>query len=299
MTKLKVQSAARHMAFLGSVFLSCLFVSQLHAQKVLTASEFDFVLGNWNVRSTEQGDVIARNEFTRHSQNGAIVEKYQRGTTYQGIGLHYYDREQANWRQTWTGSDGGSGEFIGGLNGTLMRYVGTMRNADGKPQDVRGSFEPIDQDHFVQLGEISHDGGQSWETRYQLFYERATGQQDSAARSAITLVLEIDRVLAHQRDRMSETVPLASAVEAYLVGLNAIDYSACPPAFVEAFAAHRKAWEQSIEFFKQHAVLRGEMHQLFDQIRQQSEEQKSQLDLHVTSIMDTWKRVEATSNAIQ
>jgi hypothetical protein len=109
-------------------------------------------------------------------------------------------------------------------------------------------------------------------------------------------ILQIDAVLAKQRDLLSQEMSLAQAVKAYLVGLEAIDFSGCSQAFTAAFQRHRDAWEAAIPFLEQHASLRGEMHQLFEQIGQVDEANHEELARHTQAIMGSWAEVEAAAD---
>ncbi len=122
--------------------------------------------------------------------------------------------------------------------------------------------------------------------------ESRSTDQPSAARRAMMQVMEIDRVLAAQRDEMPESLPVADAVASYVSGLAAINFDECPDDFTDAYRRHRQAWEESIPFLKEHPQLRGEMHGLFDEIRQMDKSISEQLDRHLQAIGESWSDVE-------
>ena len=97
------------------------------------------------------------------------------------------------------------------------------------------------------------------------------------------------------RNHASESAPLAEAVRAYARSLGAIDFSGCPAEFTEAFERHREAWLTSVELFEQYGELRGELHVLFDQIRESSPEARRRLENHEKAIWGTWAEVEAAA----
>lgn len=109
------------------------------------------------------------------------------------------------------------------------------------------------------------------------------------ASEAIRHVLDVDRVIARQRDLSTDTVSLATAVATYVRGIDAIDFTGCPPEFVAAFRRHRDAWESAIPYLETHAELRGEMHVLFDRLRA---EEPVALAAVLRPIMSTWDEVE-------
>jgi hypothetical protein len=111
--------------------------------------------------------------------------------------------------------------------------------------------------------------------------------------SAVARVLQQDDVLGTQRNHACETAPLAQAVRDYVRGLAALDFSGCPDDFVDAFTRHREAWEASIPFFEAYHDLRGEMHDLFEQIRDRDPSTKAELEELEAGIWGTWAEVEA------
>ena len=123
----------------------------------------------------------------------------------------------------------------------------------------------------------------------------ATSPPSERARgvAAIRAVLEEDRALGARRNRAPESGSLAAAVRAYVEGLDAIDFGDCPADFTEAFTLHRDAWHRSIGFFAEHGDLRGELHELFDEIRESSPDARERLEGHEGAIRDTWADVEA------
>jgi hypothetical protein len=113
--------------------------------------------------------------------------------------------------------------------------------------------------------------------------------------TAIYDVLAIDSELGIIRNSATETKPLAIAIREYVAALDSLDFSACPEDFTEAFRYHRNAWEESIPFFEEFADLRGEMHELFDQIRSRDVETRDALERAEVPIWDSWREVEAVA----
>jgi predicted enzyme related to lactoylglutathione lyase len=107
-------------------------------------------------------------------------------------------------------------------------------------------------------------------------------------------VLAQDKALGSIRDRASESGPLADAAQAYVVAIDALDFSECPPEFVEAFRTHREAWQDAVPMLERFPQLRGEMHDLFDQLKQDPDT-RSDMEALDKRIRDTWAEVEATT----
>ncbi len=112
---------------------------------------------------------------------------------------------------------------------------------------------------------------------------------------AIYDVLSIDSELGIIRNQATETRSLAAAIREYVASIDSVDFGACPADFAEAFRAHRNAWEESIPFFERFPDLRGEMHELFEQIRRQSVDVRDELERTEVPIWDTWREVEAVA----
>lgn len=111
--------------------------------------------------------------------------------------------------------------------------------------------------------------------------------------AAMARVLEEDAQLGATRNHASETGPIAEAIRRYVAGLDALDVSDCPEAFVHALGRHRSAWEQSVAFFEQFPELRGELHDVFEMIRTRDEASSAGLEAAEAGIWSTWAEVEA------
>jgi hypothetical protein len=116
-----------------------------------------------------------------------------------------------------------------------------------------------------------------------------------APREAIDRVLEMDALLSRQRNRLCQHQSLAAAVQAYVLGIDCLDFGPCPDRFSQAFRRHRDAWNDSIEFLRKHDSLRGEMHELFAQIERIDEAGRNDLKRHADAISATWNEVVAAA----
>lgn len=159
------------------------------------------------------------------------------------------------------------------------------------------TFRKIDNDEMLITVNVK-SGGEVQELRFECHRAKQTddsGTRISAA-DAVLRVYRIDRIIAKQRDHLPEKATLAIAVHNYVLGLDSIDYSDCSADFSAAFMKHRDAWNDSIPFFESHDDLHGEMHELFDQIKELDNDASRELEHHFKSIMDTWKEVETAAH---
>lgn len=106
----------------------------------------------------------------------------------------------------------------------------------------------------------------------------------------IDSVIALDDSLGKVRNHACERISLAQTIKEYTAGMAQFDYQNCPKDFTEAFKKHREAWLAMIPLVEKYPDLRGEMHDLFDQIEigEHSEEFEPLLE----SIWSTWAEVE-------
>ena len=116
--------------------------------------------------------------------------------------------------------------------------------------------------------------------------------EDYAA--AIRAVIEADYALGSIRNEAPRHAPIATAIEEYVKGLDALDLVRCPPDFVTALRRHRDAWFNSITFFEQHSELRGELHEVFEAIHAKGRASHEGMQDVEADIWDTWSDVEAS-----
>jgi hypothetical protein len=114
------------------------------------------------------------------------------------------------------------------------------------------------------------------------------------AQVAMQNVLAIDDKLGSARNHASETSSLEDAVREYVTALDAVDFTGCPPDFVEAFSAHRDAWEEALPFLEQFPEMRGEMHSLFEKLKADPMT-NPEIETLDKRIWDTWADVEAAA----
>lgn len=146
-----------------------------------------------------------------------------------------------------------------------------------------------DEMHIVVMT-MNAKTGQTQELRFEC--QRVGKAASNSQQQAITQVLALDSVLSQQRDHLPEKHSLATAIQAYVYGLESIDFDRCPPEFAQAFKKHRDAWSETISFFQKHDNLRGEMHAVIEQIRKTDQNIASQLDQCMLPVMNSWKDVE-------
>lgn len=118
-----------------------------------------------------------------------------------------------------------------------------------------------------------------------------TYQPGTPERSCIDRVIAMDDSLATLRNHATETLSMGTAIRQYVNGMVRIPYNECPEAFMGAMSRHRQAWLDMITLVNEYPDLRGEMHALFDQVKQEQNGKK--IEEQLVKIRDTWTEVTA------
>ncbi|MBT8296384.1 MAG: hypothetical protein KJO51_08200 [Gramella sp.] len=115
------------------------------------------------------------------------------------------------------------------------------------------------------------------------------GQTDCVQR-----ILARDSILGEVRNHATETTSVSKTVLDYTRELDSLDYSNCPEEFKKAFHEHINAWLNVRSVTDKYPHLRGEMHDVFNEIEKTSDSVRfKQL---VGKIWETWARVEKAAN---
>ena len=81
--------------------------------------EFDFWIGDWDVRPTGQlpAGPAARNTVTLEERGCVVMEHWNAPGGSHGQSFNIFDRSIGMWRQTWVDAQGGQHDYRGRLNG--------------------------------------------------------------------------------------------------------------------------------------------------------------------------------------
>jgi hypothetical protein len=138
--------------------------------------EFDFWIGDWDVRPTGQPATgpAARNTVTLDDNNCVVTEHWSAPSGSEGQSFNIYDRSYGEWRQTWVDNVGGQHDYRGHLIGKNMVYVGDTPAPNGARGRIptRLTFFHIGPDSVRQFSETSSDSGRTWQVAYDLIYVR-------------------------------------------------------------------------------------------------------------------------------
>ncbi|WP_411766995.1 hypothetical protein [Winogradskyella sp. A3E31] len=103
-------------------------------------------------------------------------------------------------------------------------------------------------------------------------------------------ILKQDDSLGSVRNYACESMSLSNTINQYVNAIEKLNFEKCPEEFHKAFKSHTAAWSNMGEFTEAYSDLRGEMHDLFDQIEKSKD--STEFKLLLDAIWDTWKDVE-------
>jgi ketosteroid isomerase-like protein len=161
--------------------------------------EFDFWIGDWDVRPTGQAPSgpAARNTVTLEENGCVVMEHWNAPGGSRGQSFNIYDRSIGMWRQTWVDASGGQHDYRGNLKDGNMAFVGDVPVPNGQRGrvPVRLTFFKIGSDSVRQFSEISTDSGKTWRTNYDLTYVRRTqpsGSTETLTAASRAQILALD-----------------------------------------------------------------------------------------------------------
>ena len=138
--------------------------------------EFDFWIGDWDVRTTGAPAVgpAARNTVTLAYNGCVVIEHWKAPAGSEGESYNLFDRSVGQWRQTWVDNSGGQHDYRGGLVNGNMAYTGDVPAPGGQLGriPIKLTFFKIGTDSVRQYSEISRDSAKTWQLNYDLMYVR-------------------------------------------------------------------------------------------------------------------------------
>lgn len=111
-----------------------------------------------------------------------------------------------------------------------------------------------------------------------------------SSKECISKLLEMDDSLGTVRNYACETISLSETIENYAEAMANLPTTSCPEKFVSAYQKHQEAWVAMKSVADQYPDLRGEMHDLFDQIA--ATKDSVTFKPLLKDIWDTWAEVE-------
>lgn len=124
------------------------------------------------------------------------------------------------------------------------------------------------------------------------------GEDDSSnnaptlGKACIEKIIAADEKVGKIRNHACEKISMSQTIKNYVDALRKLDFSDCPTNFTKAFEKHINAWEKMIDITNKYPDMRGEMHDLFDEL-EKGEDSETFKPL-LKAIWDTWDDIEKT-----
>lgn len=133
--------------------------------------QFDFWLGEWDVRDGANGGTLQGTSRIERSDNGCwITEHWHSARGSDGTSLNAWDAQYQVWRQFWTGADGVVLRLEGGLRDGAMVLQGELPKDGGGVQLQRIRWTPHRDGSVSQQWDTSDDDGRHWQTAFVGIY---------------------------------------------------------------------------------------------------------------------------------
>lgn len=134
-------------------------------------NQFDFWLGEWNVRWNDDGN--GSNRIERVLDGKIIQENFSGAPTSELRGLSFsaYDHDRKLWCQTWVDNSGSYLDFTGTFEAGKM-ILSRDAIVKGETCKQRMVWYNIEPDQLDWNWERSDDGGVTWRVLWQIKYTR-------------------------------------------------------------------------------------------------------------------------------
>jgi hypothetical protein len=143
--------------------------------------EFDFWLGDWEVRSAS-GQLLGRNRISKRHGGCVVLEEWESANGGSGSSFNVYDQPTKQWHQFWVDASG-TNWLSSDRQGNPVTMRGGIRDGamvmTGHPDSLpsigltRVTFRPLPDGRVQQTFESSTDGGKTWTVTFDGFYKKA------------------------------------------------------------------------------------------------------------------------------
>ena len=142
--------------------------------------EFDFWLGEWEVRSAA-GQLLGHNRITKRHGGCVVFEEWENAGGTGGSSFNFYDEPTKQWHQFWVDASG-TNWLSSDKQGNPVTLRGGIRDGamvmtshpDTVPSigQTRVTFRPLPDGRVRQTFEGSTDGGKTWTVSFDGFYKK-------------------------------------------------------------------------------------------------------------------------------
>lgn len=149
------------------------FVAALRELTPCTAEayrQFDFWLGDWEVRSP-QDQVVGKNTVTSSLDGCMLIENWESVAGGKGMSINYFDHRDQTWTQIYRDNTGNVGNWPP-LTGSFRDGAMRLETPEDAQPRSRWIWTKISEDKVRQMAESSSDGGETWTVSWDSYYIR-------------------------------------------------------------------------------------------------------------------------------
>lgn len=165
----RVASAPEFEAYRGSAAFDAV-VAKLVPCGSPEYRQFDFWLGNWEVRDPA-GNVVGRNDVTLHLDGCMLMESWTSAAGHAGMSMNYYDPADATWNQVFLDNSGSPSNWPP-LKGKLLDGKMVLTSPDGVKPKARWTWSKTGDGRVRQMAEQLNDDG-TWAVTWDSYYGKA------------------------------------------------------------------------------------------------------------------------------
>ena len=142
--------------------------------------EFDFWLGDWDVRSST-GQLLGRNRISKRYGGCVVVEEWEGASGGSGSSFNIYDQPTKQWHQFWVDARG-TNWLSSDKQGNPVTIRGGIRDGamvmTSHPDTLpaigmnRATWRPLPDGGVRQTFESSTDGGKTWTMSFDGYYKK-------------------------------------------------------------------------------------------------------------------------------
>ena len=137
----------------------------------------DFWLGDWELtyKGADGKPAKSRNRITKVMDGCVVLEEFTGapGIKLNGHSVSTFDRDTRQWKQTWVDNMSSYLDFSGGPASDGKFVFARDAQREGKRFKQRMVFQDITPASLKWLWQRSDDGGNTWNTQWEIDYRRA------------------------------------------------------------------------------------------------------------------------------
>ena len=150
------------------------FTAMLHklaGQGIDPYRQFDFYIGNWEVRNTG-GRRVGTSEITSDAKGYLISGKWQGTDKTSGTSVSFYDPGDEVWKQTWVDGNGKVTRLDGTFKDGEMVFEGTALDRDDNKEWVKVTIEPVVSGQIKKTVYKKDCEDEQWQKDQVVFYKQ-------------------------------------------------------------------------------------------------------------------------------